>query len=155
VTECNGFERPSRAMLLSALSVSHSLFVVARCTMRSVSIRALPRRCNLRSGLCLRTDQVRNLRSRLMLDPKRIRTTSAVAISHFRVAAVPAALHLLFFSFALSLCVCSVASLFKLLLPPALGVEGCCREVRRVLHSPTGVQKHRELSTYGHHSPFL
>jgi hypothetical protein len=86
-----------RAMLLSALSVSLP-FGGSVHRMRSVLIRALLRRCNLPSGLPWRVDQVRNLRSHLMLDPKRIRA-SGRALRLFRVLAL-ADHHLLFSSYS-------------------------------------------------------
>src|SRR5215203_633041 len=70
-------------MLLSALSLGELAFVgsSAHYGIR-LEIRALPRRCDLLSGLPGRVDQVR-WRSRLILDLKRVRATTAVVdISH-------------------------------------------------------------------------
>src|SRR5918993_2943776 len=71
-------------MLLSALPRSHTLLGGSVHLMRSVLIRALPRRrCNLPSGLssCSRVDRVR-LRSRLARSEALSRARSAVARRH-------------------------------------------------------------------------
>jgi len=107
-----------------------TLSLVARRIMGSVF--SGQRRCNLPIGLPGRVDQVHS-RSRLMLDPKRVRARTAVAIRH---CGVTSPLYgATFTSFVLG---CAPSPPFKLptsKLPPLalLGVDACCRVDRRPL----------------------
>jgi hypothetical protein len=87
--------------------------------MGSVLIRALPRRCDLLSGLPGRVDQVRS-RSRLQRSEAPSANNGRGHQPPWRrLAALWRYLHLL------RARLCSIASLFKLP-PPALGADACC-----------------------------
>ena len=83
VTECNGFECPSRYASIRTVSVS-SLFGDSVHRMRSVLIRA--KGAAIFRAVFLERWTKFAWRSRLMLDPKRVRARSAVADGHFRLA---------------------------------------------------------------------
>ena len=125
-----------RAMLPSALSVS-PLFGDSVHMMRSVLIRTnRVLQSSERSLLLEGGGPSSQLRSHPK-DPKRIRARSSRPLlpRHFRVlGAVPE----VFTSSSLA-SLCALSSLFTLPLPPLpLGADGCCREDRRPLRSPTG-----------------
>ncbi len=106
---------------------SHSrgaLFLVARCIIGSVF--SSQRRCNLRSGLPSSGWTKFAWRSRLMLDQKRVRATSAVAVRH--ALGSPSRCSAMFTS---SLCSPEPSPLFKP--PPSIGADARRRAARRVL----------------------
>ena len=113
---CNGSLCPSR---YASIRTFGELTLVARCIMGSVLIRALPRRCDLLSGLPGRVDQVRS-RSRLQRSEAPAANNGRGHQPPWRrLAALWRYLHLL------RARLCSIASLFKL--PPlALGADACC-----------------------------
>jgi len=95
-----------------------------------------------------------------MLDPKRVQATRAVAISHFRVAAVP----VVFTSSVASLCVLPRPSLgcpllllllLLLLLVLLLAPMGVVERIVDLCAYPQAVQEHRELPGHGHRRPLL
>jgi hypothetical protein len=141
-------------MLLSALSVSHSLCggsVHYEIRLDSGSTKAL--QSSERSLLVERMDQVRNLRSHLMLDPKRIRAIEAVAIRHYPLGrrCCSSGSHLLCVNSS-GYCMAFVVLSRLLLLCVSMGVverivELCC--------NPQAMQEHRELPRHGHRRSLL
>ena len=110
-----------------------SLSLVARC-IDEIRLFGLKGAAIFRAVFLLEGGPSSHVRSRLMLDPKRIRATIAVAIRHFRVASPlvavsspPLRLYLLH----------RLLSRLSCLLPRC-GADGRCRADRRPLLLPTG-----------------